>query len=508
MSNKENNNRIVKNTFLLYARMLFVMAINLYTSRVVLDALGVVDFGLYNVVGGVVAMFTFISAAMSNSTLRFITFSLGQSNQEGLQKTFNTAFQIHVLISLIILILAETVGLWFLHNKMVIPEERFLAARWVYQLSILSCLSTIIVVPYISLIKAHEQMGAFAVISILDVILKLAIAFVIQWTGFDRLVFYGALLLFIHLLNLVIYWGYCIKHYNESKIRFIWDKPLFTNMVSFAGWSLIGNMAWMGYTQGLNILLNMFFGPAVNAARGVAVQVQNAVKGFVTNFQTAINPQITKSYAVGDLNRTRSLVFTGSKLSYYMLSFFVVPLICEAGPILSIWLKEVPEHSISFMRLVLLVLLIDPLANPIGIANNATGDIRNYQIIEGGLLLLIVPISYLFLKLGYSPESVFVVQFVVSAFVQLVRVILVRKKLNINVMHYLIQVILPIVIVTSLVGFVSYAALTFLGQSLFEILLVMAVSCLAVILFSFLIGLNKQEKNYVQGLVRSFLKKH
>ena len=497
--NNSRNYKIAKNTFLLYARMLLVMAINIYTSRVILDALGVVDFGVYNVVGGVVALFTFLSSSMSNSTLRFITFSLGKGEVEELKKTFTTSVQIHFIISLVILLFAETLGLWFLNNKIVIPEERMTAAQWVYQLSILSCLLSIVVVPYISLIKAHERMGAFAIISIVDVILKLVVAFVIQLFGIDRLVFYAFLILLIHALDLLLYYIYCHRHYIESKLQRVFDGPLFKRMISFAGWSLVGNFAWMGYTQGLNILLNLFFGPVVNTARGVAVQVQNAIKGFVTNFQTAINPQITKSYANGEFVRLRKLIYTGSKLSYYLLLIVVIPLIYQAGPILSVWLKEVPDHTVAFMQLSLCVLLIEPLANPIGIANNATGDIKVYQLVEGGLLILIVPIAYLCLKLGANPESVFIVQIIVSLIVQFVRVILVRKKLDIQFNQYLEYVVFYVMVVSVLSVSISFLLLKIFTDSFIGVIAFIIISCCATTGISYLFGLNKEEKEYINS---------
>lgn len=505
MSNSIKNDRIAKNTFLLYARMLFVMAINLYTSRVVLDALGVVDYGLYNVVGGIVMMFTFISTAMSNSTLRFITYSLGKYGSDRLMLVFNTSVFIHLTIAVLILILAETIGLWLLYNKMVIPEERFFAAQWVYQFSILSCMSSIIVVPYISLIKAHEKMSAFAFISVVDVVLRLFIAFVIQWAGFDQLILYAFLLLCIHIMDIALYGFYCKRHFEESSFSFTIDNPLLKEMTGFAGWSLVGNLAWMGYTQGLNILLNMFFGPAVNAARGVAVQVQNAVKGFVTNFQTAINPQITKSYATGDLYRVRTLIFSGSKISYYLLLLFVVPLILEADTVLSLWLKEVPVHTVNFLRLILMVLLIEPLSNPIGIANNATGDIKRYQIIEGGLLLFIVPFSYILLKNGLSPETVFVVQFVISFFVQFVRILLVQYKLDIRLGDYCKDVLLPILVVTIVSSAPPFILCRVMHNGIFETTIVIVVAFASVAVSAYLVGLNKRERAFVMEKAKSVL---
>ena len=307
-----NNKRIAKNTLLLYIRMLFLMAVSLYTSRVVLQALGVEDFGIYNVVGGVVAMFGFLNAAMSSSTQRYLTFELGRGDMSRLRTVFCTSVNIHALISLVIVLLAETIGLWFFYQKMIIPEERLNAAMWVYQFSVLSSVVMVMNVPYNASIVAHERMSAFAYISILEVLLKLLIVFLLQVVCWDRLAFYAFLVFLVQLGIRFIYGIYCRKHFKETAFRWLWDKVMFREMLSFAGWNLWGNCAGVAFTQGINLLLNMFFGPVVNAARGIAVQVQSAVQQFSLNFQTAVNPQITKSYAVQDYGYMHSLIFRSS----------------------------------------------------------------------------------------------------------------------------------------------------------------------------------------------------
>ena len=312
MNNTANNKRIAKNTLLLYFRMLFIMAINLYTSRIVLKILGIEDFGIYNAVGGIVAMFGFLTSAMSISTQRYITYELGKNNLKQLNKIFNTSITIHAVISVIILILAETIGLWFLYNKMTIPIERLNAALWTYQASIASAIILIMSIPYNATIIAHEKMSAFAYISVLEVVLKLAIVYLLLISNFDKLKLYSTLILIVQLIIRIIYGQYCKKHFLETKIHFIKDKSLFKEMLSFAGWNLWGNCAGIASTQGVNILLNIFFGPHINAARGIAVQVQGAVNQFASNFQTAINPQITKSYAQGDYNYMHNLIFSST----------------------------------------------------------------------------------------------------------------------------------------------------------------------------------------------------
>lgn len=494
-----NNKRIAKNTIFLYMRMLLILVVSLYTSRVVLQTLGVEDYGLYNVVGSIVAMFSFISAAMGNSTQRFITVELGGDNTDKLNKVFSTAILIHIGLAIIILMLAESVGLWFLYNKMVVPDNRFSAVFWVFQFSILSCMVSVVTVPYNMLIIAHEKMSAFAFISVVDVILKLLIVYLIQIIPYDKLILYALFILLVLIMDCCIYIIYCFRNFPESRYMTIKRSGLFKEMTSFAGWSLIGNLAYIGYTQGLNILLNIFFGPMVNAARGVAVQVQTAIKGFVTNFQTAVNPQITKSYANSDFNRLNTLIFTSSKMSFYLMLFLCLPIFIEAEFILSIWLKNVPDYTVTFLRLILLVSLIEPLATPIGIANNATGKIRRYQICEGGLLLLICPISYIFLKLGYPAKTVFIVQFFVSLVTQIVRVFLVRNKIHISFSMYFNRVLFKVLMV-----FLSSIAVSFMAlwicpveNEWIHLLFVCILTTICVLGSVYLWGLDQNEKSFV-----------
>ena len=396
--NSSSNKRIAKNTLLLYARMLLLLAVSLYTSRIVLATLGIEDYGLYNVVGGIVVMFTFISKAMGNSTSRYITFALGKGDKAELKNVVGVSFFIHWILAGVILVLAETVGLWFLYNKMVIPEARMTAAFWVYQFSVVSCMVSIISVPFNSMIIAHEKMGAFAFISILDAVLKLLIVYLIQISSFDKLIFYAALLLGVMILDRLIYQVYCHRHFEEARNIKYQKSGLVKQMTSFAVWSLVGNLSYVCYTQGLNILLNMFFGPAVNAARGVAVQVESVINGFVTNFQTAVNPQITKSYAADEKGRVRDLLFLSSKFSFYLLLILCLPVFLEAPAILGLWLVEVPDHTVNFIRLLILIMMAQSLHNPVSMIKSATGQIKAYQLIIGGILLLIIPISYVALN--------------------------------------------------------------------------------------------------------------
>lgn len=507
--NSFSNKRIAKNTLLLYIRMLLLLAVSLYTSRIVLATLGIEDFGLYNVVGGIVSMFTFISMAMGNSTNRYITYALGKGDEKELKEVVSVACVIHWAIAILILVLAETIGLWFLHHKMVIPEGRMVAAEWVYQFSVVACLVTIISVPYNAMIIAHEKMGAFAFITILDAVLKLLIVYLIQITGHDKLIIYAALILGVNILDRVIYQVYCVRNFDEArKIKLTTRFPQFKDMTSFAGWSMIGNLIFLGYTQGVNILLNMFFGPAVNAARGVAFQVQGAMKGFVTNFQTALNPQLIKSYAQRDFTRQIQLLYSSSRLSYFLTLCMVLPVFIEAEGILNLWLKEVPAYSVIFLRLVLLISLTSPLENPIGVSNDATGDIKKYQIVVGCFNIFIVIISYLALELGFPPYSVFIVQLAITTIVLFVKIFLVKKKIRLSFRDYISKVLIKILFVT-LVAAIIPTALHFFAQSdsVVRLLFNCIIGVISAAAVAFFIGMDLSEKRFVIEGIKSIVGK-
>lgn len=444
-----NNKRIAKNTLMLYVRMLFIMVASLFTSRVVLQTLGVEDYGIQNVVGGVITMFTFINGGMVSSTQRYLNFEIAKGNADRLKSVFNTALQIHVLIALVIIILGETVGLWFLLEKLVIPEERMTAAMWVYQCSIIACVVNILSVPYNADIIAHEKMSAFAYISILDVTLKLVIVYLLVVFPIDKLIAYAILTLLVQLLIRYVYTRYCNKHFQESFVEWKINKPLFKDMLSFAGWSFWGNLAAILYTQGLNMMLNIFFGPVVNSARGIAVQVQSAVHQFVSGFQTALNPQITKNYASGDLEQMHSLMFRSARFSFLLLFFISLPVLIETEFLLTLWLKTVPENAVVFTQLMICISLIFTTANPCAIANQATGKVRTYQMVEGSVLLTILPLSYMVLKLGFPAYSVFIVHFCVESIAQFTRMYMLRKLINLPLRQYIRNIYMPIVTVVA-----------------------------------------------------------
>ncbi len=504
-----NNKRIARNTFLLYLRMLFLLILSLYTSRILLEGLGVDDFGLYNVVGGIVTIFTFVCTAMSNSTLRFITFELGKEDSQTLKDVVAVSRLIHFVLGVLVILLAETIGLWYFNHFLVVQESRIDSAFWVYQISIIACFITLSIVPYNAMVIAHEKMSAYAVISSIDGVLKLLIALLIRVSSYDRLVFYALLLLGVQLLDFVLYHFYCSKHFVESKFTRHISITKVKEMSSFAGWSMIGNLAWIGYTQGLNLLLNAFFGTVVNAARGIAVQVQNAVSNFVKSFQSAINPQITKAYAQGDLTRFHDLICTSSKFAYYLVLLFVLPIILEADYILGLWLVEVPGHTVNFVRLIMLVMLIGPFENPIANGIQATGNIRTYQILEGGLLLLIVPLSYIALSWGQCPaESVYIIQLIIYIIVQIVRVYLSHKNLRLSYSYYIRKIIYRVLIVTASALPVPVILRIIMDQTMASFLIVTVASFTSVLCCAYLLGLERTEKTFVQNKIISLINKH
>lgn len=503
--NSSSNKRIAKNTLLLYLRMFYGLIISLFTARVVLNSLGFTDYGIYNVVGSVVSMFVFLRSALGNATHRFVTFSLGVGDYEKLNKVFSTSVVIHLILGVIIVILAETIGLWFLHEKMVIPEDRMAAAQWCYQFSVMTCFLSVICVPYDAEIIAHERMGVFAFVQVFNITMNLMVAYLVSHTNYDRLILYGFLLFTIQLLNRVFYGFYCGRHFKECHFKWTKDKGLIKEMTSFAGWSLFGNLAYIGYTQGLNLLLNLFFGPVVNAARGIAVQAQGVIQGFITNFQTALNPQITKSYASNDLQRMRSLVFLSSKFSFFLVLLLSMPVFLEAPKLLSLWLGEVPDHTINFIRILLLIMLVSTLENSISMSKQATGNIRNYQIVVGGLLLTILPLSYVALRLGAPVESVFLVQMCVAMVSQFVRVMMVRKDIGLSMREYIKRVIIRLLSVTVISFIPPFLIYKLLPDTIWMMIVVILCSCISVAVFVMLIGVTPSERQFIFQNVKGVL---
>lgn len=501
--NSVTNKRIAKNTLLLYIRMLFLMIVSLYTSRVVLNALGVEDFGIYNVVGGIVAMFNVLSGSLSAAISRFITYELGKENLKNLNKIFSSAVTIQLGLAIIIILLAETIGLWFLNIKMNIPEIRMEAANWVFQFSILTFAISLISVPYNASIIAHEKMSAFAYISILEAVGKLTIAYLIVISPIDKLIFYAILMCIVALIIRLTYGNYCKRHFSECTYHFIWDKQLLKQMFSFAGWNFIGASSAVLRDHGGNIVINLFCGPSVNAARGIAFQVNNAINQFIVNFMTALNPQITKSYAAGDKEYMMTLIFQGARLSFYMLFLLSLPILINTHYILELWLKTVPKHAVLFVQLILTFALSESISQPLITAMLATGKIRNYQIIVGGLQMLNLPISYLLLRLGFFPESVIIVAICISQCCLAARLIMLRRMIGISIRNYLKKVYFNIITVSIVAFTLPFFSAQYMPESFINFIIISSIATICTISSIYFIGCNYQERQFIQQKLNS-----
>ena len=503
-----NNNRIAKNTLLLYIRMFFMLLISLYTSRVVLSTLGIVDYGINNVVGGVITMLGFLTGSLSAASSRYITYDLGKGDMAALKKTFGNILSIHFILAAIALVVGETLGLWFMSTQLQIPPEREIAAMWIYQCSILSFILAVISVPYNATIIAHEKMSAFAYISIADAILKLLIVYLLVIIPYDKLIIYAILYFCIQAFDRIIYGIYCSRHFEETHTRLKYDSNLFREIFAFAGWTMNGNLAVIGYTQGLNILLNIFFGPAVNAARGIAVQVQGVCQQFCNNFQMALNPQLTKNYAQGDLENMHRLLVKSSKFSFYILFFIVLPLMFKADFVLKLWLGIVPEHTVTFLRLILIVGLLYTLSNPIIVSVHATGKLKKFQLIEGTMLLTIVPIAYILLKFfGIRPEYVFVVHIVIELCTQYARLRIVLPMIGMKLENYFRSVIKPILLVVILspwLPFITNAAVPGEWISFFTVCIICVLCIFGCV---YLIGCTNSERMFIKEKLSKILTK-
>lgn len=504
---KRNPKGIVKNTMYLYIRMILLLVISLYTSRLVLKELGISDYGIYNVIGGLITIFSFINGSMAQASQRFITYEVGANNPATINRTFSTCIYIHIFLAGIILLLGETIGLWYVYNVAVIPPERFKAALWVYQCSIIVSCATVITVPYNALIIAHEKMSAFAYLTIVEAVLKLAIVWSIMILPFDKLITYSVLMATLSILMRMIYGIYSSRVFPHIHIIRNIDMSYLKSMGGFIGWSLWGSVAAAGYSQGLNLLINFFFNPAVNAARGIAVTIQSVVRNFSNNFQVAVNPQITKSYAAGDMDYLYKLVYKSSLLSFFLFFIIALPVFLEIDTLLSIWLVKVPEYTGIFIRILLLVSAVEVLASPLNVSAQATGNIKRYEISISIILILIVPISYVVLRISPRPENVFWVFLFQAVVAQFMRLYLIRRMIGLSIVKYFAHVISRIV-VTCLIAAVLPAIMHNMVSNTFYRL---AIVCVTSLTFTpcavFLLGLNKAEQELVIGRINKFIKR-
>lgn len=509
MEQQSNNKRIAKNTIALYIRTLMTMAVGLYTGRVVLNVLGVEDFGTYNVVGGVVAMFSIVTASLSQAISRYLTYELGRGNKVQLNTIFCTSVNIQILMSIIVVLLMEGVGIWFLNNKMNIAADRMYAANWVFQFSILTFVTNLISVPYNAVIIAHERMKVFAYVSILEALLKLFIVAGLLLSSIDKLIMYAFLQFMVSIVIRMVYGTYCKRHFEECNYSFIFNKQLLKQMIGFAGWNSTGVVAWIFNTQGINIISNIFFNVTINAARGVATQVEGIVKGFVNNFMTSVRPQIIKSYSSGNKEYLFRLLCSSTKFSYFLMLFFVVPFMFEAETILGIWLGKYPEYAPSFLRLTMIFTLVSLLGDLFYTNILAIGKLKHYIISETIITALVFPLSYLFFYMGSTPEIPYILFTLAYFLLIFVRLVFLRKEEGFPIRMYLKTVLLPVITTSCVSCIVPFAfkniesELNNIVGFIFEIF----ICIVSVVISIYFIGLNHKEKSFVYNKIGLIYKK-
>ncbi len=497
-----NNKRIIKNTLFLYIRMLFTIIVNLYTSRLILDILGVEDYGIYNIVAGVIIMFSFLNASMSGATSRFLTYELGKGDKNILLKTFSASVTVHIIIACLIFILGETIGLWWMNNKLVISSNKLSAAQWVYQFSIFSAMIGIVQVPYNAMIFAYEKMNIYASIEILNSLLKLCIILLLSVINYDKLISYAFLILCVSFVITIIYIISCLKLINFYKFKLEWDKDIIYPILNFSIWDLYGNMSEIAKTQGVNMLLNLFFGVLINAAYGIANQVQGAVSSFSYSFLSAVRPQIVKYYATGDINEMKNLMNNSSKFAFILISILVLPIILEGNFILHLWLKEVPNYALIFCQLNLITSLIYALGAPMIFAIHATGKIKSLSFISGTIYLLVIPISYIFFKMGYSPTIPYIFNLILIIFWYFTITIILNYLIpNISYSFTSLKNIVLCSIIILLVSLILiYAHINF-SEGWIRLILVCFLTLLLIPLFSYYLLFNKASRKKIIILV-------
>lgn len=503
-----NNKQIAKNAAALYFRMIIMMIIGFYTARIILNALGVDDYGIYNVVGGFVSMFSLISGSLVSSISRSLTFELGIGNNEKLKKTFSTSIIVLLCLSTILVVLIEIIGVWYINNKMVIPHDRLYAAHWCFQFSVVTFLLGLINTPYSASIVSHERMDVYAYLTIFDAVFKLLICFAIVHSPIDRLIMYSILLSVVSLVNQIIYVLFCKKHFVECNFKWEFDCSLFKSLFSFAGWNFIGSSASVLRNQGATLLLNWAGGPAVNAANGVANQLCNIVNNFVNNFTQAFNPQITKRYAAAEYDSLMKLLIYGSKYAYFLLLVLALPVFIHAHFILEIWLGQVPEHTVSFVRWIIIFMLAEAVSRPIITAKNATGEIRNYQIVVGGVLLLMLPASYVGLKFGFPVEVVPFCNAATACLAIIARMIMLRGDFpSWSSAVFIKKVLFRVVVVTLIAGIIPILAYWFIDYGWCNFIVTSMLCVLCSGLSIFFVGCDHEERHLIITQAQKLLKK-
>lgn len=497
--------RIAKNTFLLYIRMAVMLFISLFTSRIILSTLGIDDYGIYNAVGGFVGLFSLMSGALTNAVSRYITFALGKNDIVQMKKVFSTSVNVMLLLSTIVIIVGEILGIWFLTTHLNIPEDRLYATHWVFQCSLATFVINLLSVPYNSTIIAHEKMGAFAYISILQAVFQLIIVYLLYISFFDKLITYSILLLIVGIIIRIIYATYCKRHFEEATYHKIYDKHLIKDMTCFAGWNFLAQGASVLNNQGISILLNVFFGVTVNAARGVAQTIADKATIFASNFIVAINPQITKSYASGDYSAMHELIFKGARYSFYLMLILVLPLCLEIETILNIWLEEVPEHTIVFARWTMCTMLIGTLSSQLIVGLHATGRLKNYMIVVGGIELLCMPLTFLAFKLGASLYYAYYIYFIVYTILLFVRLYMIKDLIYLSGKLFIRKVILNVLQVTLLSLPAPLSIVYIQTASFIRLIEVCILSFLSILIVVLFVGMEKQERTSIISIIKQKL---
>lgn len=502
-----SNKAIAKNTVFLSIRMVIVLFVSLYTSRVFLRVLGVDDFGINNVVCGFVALFSFLNTSMANGIQRFYNFERETNGKSGTIKVFNTALLIQGVLAIIVLFLLETIGVWYISHRMVIPSDRLYAALYIFHFSVVSAVIVIFQAPFTAMVMANEKMNYFAIVGVIDILLKLLLAFILKYSPFDKLICYGLALLAISIFVFLMYFVYCWRYFDTLKIERGISKELLSKMLGFSGWGLLGTFACVVREQGLNIVLNLFFGPVVNAARGIAYQVSSALQGFVTNISVAAKPQMVSSFASGNSKRTVSLMLSMSKLSYFVLLVMAIPMCIEVNFILNIWLGNiVPDHTASFVTLVIFTNFVNNLNAPLSNVVYATGQMKIYEIVFSTINLLIIPISIVALKAGMPPESVFIIYFIMAIFVQIGSLWALNKLIYVNLREYTVNLVLPLLFCTILSLPVPLWVSNNMEEGWIRTIFVTIVSIINSSLLFFFSVLNRSEKETIWKVLKNKMK--
>ena len=496
-----NNKRIAKNTVMLYIRMLLSTVVSLYTSRVVLQTLGVEDYGIYGVVGGVVAMFSFLNSSMAGATSRFLTYEMGKGDKERLKDTFSSALVIHIGIALLVLILAETIGVWFLNNKLVIPEGRMEAAHWVLQCSILSTIFAITQVPYNALIISHERMDIYAYIEILNVSLKLLIVFLLTIFNIDKLKIYAVLVLIVSIIIMIIYRIYCMRNFPESHFSLALKKDILKPMLSFSGWDFYGNMCVTIRQQGSNFLINNFFGVIANTASSIATTVSGVVSGFAYNIITAFRPRIIKSYSQENWNEMQIMINNAIKFSTLFLIMLAIPFLFETSFIIQLWLGQVPQYAVPLIRLTLIANCVGIINSIIVIGIHATGKIKLISFLTGTLFLLTIPASFLFLKLGYNVETVYVINLVSNIFIVSLNLWIIKKQINNINIFSIVKVIVCSILISLLSVILILLIYKSMDKGFIRLIVISLCDIITIPLFTYIFALDRKQRHSVNDYI-------